>query len=162
MDGIADHAWLAMAVHPGRTAGLSAGICRADIPFARRPTAGALAEPKQGRRSPRACAPKFQDREQDLISALRGTPGFWCLPSLGFGSGSALYATSLWLPQIVKAMGFLESRDGRRGGADLHGHHGDDHRMGLFQRPARRAIPPCRVRMADCGGGFCGRSDAEQ
>jgi ACS family tartrate transporter-like MFS transporter len=43
--------------------------------------------------------------EQDLWRALRN-PQMVVLALAGFASGSALYGTGLWLPQIVKAMGF--------------------------------------------------------
>ena len=42
---------------------------------------------------------------EHLIAALRDVRVL-VLAVAGLGSGSALYATSLWLPQIVKAMGF--------------------------------------------------------
>jgi len=43
--------------------------------------------------------------EQDLWRALRD-PRVLALALAGFASGSALYGTGLWLPQIVSAMGF--------------------------------------------------------
>jgi ACS family tartrate transporter-like MFS transporter len=43
--------------------------------------------------------------EQDLWSALRD-PRVLVFSFAGFASGSSLYGTSLWLPQIVKGMGF--------------------------------------------------------
>ena len=45
------------------------------------------------------------DEKQDLIAAFRDIRVL-VLALAGLASGSALYATSLWLPQIVKAMGF--------------------------------------------------------
>ena len=40
-----------------------------------------------------------------LVAALSDAR-IWVLAAAGFAAGSALYGTSLWLPQIVKAMGF--------------------------------------------------------
>jgi MFS transporter, ACS family, tartrate transporter len=44
-------------------------------------------------------------QEKDLWSALRD-PRVIALSLAGFAEGSSLYGTSLWLPQIVKGMGF--------------------------------------------------------
>jgi ACS family tartrate transporter-like MFS transporter len=49
--------------------------------------------------------------EQNLMSALRDVRVL-VLAVAGIGSGSALYGTSLWLPQIVKAMGFSNLETG--------------------------------------------------
>ncbi len=48
---------------------------------------------------------EIPDEKPHVLSSLRDARVL-VLAISGFGSGSALYATSLWLPQIVKAMGF--------------------------------------------------------
>lgn len=49
--------------------------------------------------------------ERNLGKSLRD-PRMWALGIAGFASGSAIFATSLWLPQIIREMGFSNRATG--------------------------------------------------
>ena len=70
----------------------------------------------------------------------------WILMIPDFSIVIALYGLNLWLPQMVKAMGYSNIADRLHRGAALSAGDGRDGGAGLFQRPQRRACRSCRLR----------------